>query len=74
MASLLHGLLAVVKVAIISGGNWHQFQKQVLSHLPRDPLLEWLSILPTCGTKFYQYASTWDLLYSEDFTACMDCS
>ena len=69
MATLLSGLLAVVKVAIISGGNWPQFQKQVLSHLPRDPLLKQLSILPTCGTKFYRYESSWDLLYAEDFTA-----
>jgi HAD superfamily hydrolase (TIGR01484 family) len=68
MASLLGGLLAVVKVAIISGGNWPQFQKQVLSHLPQDALLNQLSILPTCGTKFYSYESSWELLYSEDFT------
>jgi hypothetical protein len=68
MATLLGGLLAVVKVAIISGGNWPQFQKQVLSHLPQDALLRQLSILPTCGTKFYSYESSWELLYSEDFT------
>ena len=69
MATLLSGLLAVVKVAIISGGNWPQFQRQVLSHLTRDPHLKQLSILPTCGTKFYRYESSWELLYSEDFTA-----
>jgi hypothetical protein len=68
MATLLSGLLAVVKIAIISGGNWPQFQKQVLSHLPEGPLLKRLSILPTCGTKFYRYESSWELLYSEDFT------
>ena len=27
-------LLGVVKVAVISGGNWPQFEKQVLSNLP----------------------------------------
>ena len=27
-----------------------------------------LSLLPTCGTKFYQHASGWRQLYSEDFT------
>ena len=27
-----------------------------------------MSLLPTCGTKFYQYESDWKLLYSEDFT------
>jgi hypothetical protein len=40
----------------------------VLSHLPQDALLKQLSILPTCGTKFYRYESSWELLYSEDFT------
>ena len=68
MATLLGGLLAVVKVAIISGGNWPQFQKQVLNHLPQGAPLKRLSILPTCGTKFYSYESSWELLYSEDFT------
>jgi hypothetical protein len=28
-----------------------------------------LSILPTCGTKFFQYAGEWKKIYSEDFTA-----
>jgi phosphomannomutase len=68
MSSLLHDLLAVVQVAIISGGAWLQFERQVLSNLPHDMSLEKLSILPTCGTKFYQYAGEWKILYSEDST------
>jgi phosphomannomutase len=68
MAALLVGLLAIVKIAVISGGNWPQFEKQVLSNLPHDDHLKNLSLLPTCGTKFYQYKSGWVLLYSEDFT------
>jgi HAD superfamily hydrolase (TIGR01484 family) len=28
-----------------------------------------LSILPTCGTNFFQYKGDWTKLYSEDFTA-----
>jgi phosphomannomutase len=69
MASLLHDLLGIVKVAIISGGAWSQFQKQVLSNFPSDERLARLSILPTCGTRFFQYAGEWKQLYSEDFTA-----
>ena len=69
MATLLSRLLTVAKVAIISGGNWPQFEKQVLSHLPQNQILENLSILPTCGTKFYQYKAGWTKLYSEDFTS-----
>lgn len=69
MASLLHDLLSVAKVAVISGGAWLQFEKQVLSNLPQDDRLTNLSILPTCGTQFFQYAGQWKRLYAEDFTA-----
>jgi hypothetical protein len=69
MSRLLHDLLGIVKVAVISGGDWPQFEKQVLSHLPQDGSLVNLSILPTCGTKFYQYKKDWKKLYSEDFSA-----
>jgi hypothetical protein len=69
MASLLQELLGIVDVAIISGGDWPQFEKQVISHLPDQSRLPNLSILPTCGTKFYRYAGAWTKIYSEDFTA-----
>ena len=68
MAALLHVLLGAVKVAIISGGDWPQFETQVLSHLSHDERLCNLSLLPTCGTKFFQYASGWTLLYAETFS------
>jgi len=68
MATLFRNLLNVVKVAIISGGDWPQFQKQVLANLPKNTLLEKLTILPTCGTKFYQYKDDWNELYEENFT------
>ncbi|HVW95503.1 MAG TPA: HAD-IIB family hydrolase [Mucilaginibacter sp.] len=68
MAARLTGLLTVAKVAIISGGDWPQFQKQVLAHLPKGKKLRNLVILPTCGTKFYQYKSGWKQLYAENFT------
>ena len=69
MAQLLNSLLSIVKVSVISGGAWLQFEKQVLAHLFRDQRLKNLSLLPTCGTKFYKYETKWELLYSEDFTA-----
>lgn len=69
MAALLARLLAVVKVAVISGGAWTQFEEQVISHLSDDADLMNLSLLPTSGTKFYRRNGGWKLLYSEDFTA-----
>jgi phosphomannomutase len=69
MAVLLNELLGIVKVAIISGGGWPQFEKQILTNLPHDEVLKDLSLLPTCGTQFYQYDGTWKKIYSEDFNA-----
>ena len=69
MAALLSALLKFAKVAVISGGGWPQFDKQVLSRLPHDENLMNLSLLPTCGTQFYSYAGDWKKIYSEDFTA-----
>jgi HAD superfamily hydrolase (TIGR01484 family) len=68
MSVLLGDLLNIVKVAVISGGNWPQFEKQVLSNLPHDERLKNLSILPACGTKFFRYDQAWQELYSEDFS------
>ena len=68
MSALLRDLLSITKVAVISGGNWPQFEKQLVSNLTRDANLKNLSLLPTCGTKFYKFNSTWEKLYSEDFT------
>ncbi len=47
MGTLLTALLAVVKVAIISGGGWGQFETQVLGRLPQGARIGNLS-------KFYQ--------------------
>lgn len=68
MGMLLNLLLEVEKVAIISGGDWPQFQKQVISHLKKDAHFNNLFILPTCGTKFYEYKDTWTKRYADDFT------
>lgn len=69
MADLFHTLLGVANVAVISGGDWPQFEKQVLANLPPGDYLAALSILPTCGTKFFRYTGQWTKLYAEDFTA-----
>jgi phosphomannomutase len=69
MGQLLDRLLGLTKVAVITGGAWQQLETQVLAHLCQDERLRSLSLLPTCGTRFYRYADHWELLYAEDFTA-----
>lgn len=68
MGTLLQRLLGVVKVAIISGGDFPQFKTQVIDRLPAGTELSNLSILPTSGTKFFQYQDGWKKLYSDDLT------
>jgi len=69
VSALLHDLLGVAKAAVISGGGWPQFDKQLLANLPHDERLVNLSLLPTCGTQFYEYSGDWKKIYAEDLTA-----
>jgi hypothetical protein len=69
MASLLGDLLSFMKVAVISGGAWEQFETQLLANLLSDDHFENLFLLPTCGTQFYRYEGKWVKIYSEDLTA-----
>ena len=68
MAGLMARLLGIVEVAVISGGAWAQFEKQVLTPLPHGAKLNNLSLLPTCGTKFFRFDGAWKKLYSEGFS------
>ena len=61
-------LLDICRVAVISGGAWPQFQKQLLANLPAGEHLKRLSLLPTSGTRFLSYDGTWREIYAEDFT------
>lgn len=48
-------LLAVRPVCIISGGQYGQFESQVIANLPDTPLLERLHLMPTNGTRYHSY-------------------
>jgi len=68
-AALLHDLLGIIKVAVISGGAWTQFEKQLLTDLPQGSLLAKLVPASNLWNKFFQYEGKWTELYSEDLTA-----
>jgi phosphomannomutase len=54
MKVCLEQVLSYKKIGIISGGNWEQFETQVVSHI--DPkYYHNLIILPTTGTQLYTY-------------------
>lgn len=67
-AVLFMRLLEIMRVAIISGGDLPQFQKQVVGRLTSDQRLRNLSLLPTCGTRFFEYTDSWKKLYAEDLS------
>lgn len=68
MAATLAQLLRIVDVAVISGGDWPQFEKQVASRMAADADLARLWLMPTTGTKLYTYRNgAWGAVYAELF-------
>lgn len=68
MGEALADLLEVANVAVISGGDWPQFMKQVASRLPPRADLSKLWLMPTTGTKLYTHKTTeWQREYAELF-------
>ncbi len=70
MAELLGKLLGVAEVAVISGGDWPQFETQVVSRIPAGSDLTRLFIMPTTGTKLCRYQDgQWRQIYADLFSA-----
>lgn len=68
MGEAIADLLGVAHVAVISGGDWPQFHKQVASRLPARSDLSKLWLLPTTGTKLYVHREgAWAPVYAELF-------
>lgn len=68
MGEALADLLGVADVAVISGGDWPQFEKQVATRLPACANLARLWLMPTTGTKLYTHSSgAWRPVYAELF-------
>lgn len=69
MGEALADSLAVAHVAVISGGDWPQFHKQIVSRLPARADVSKLWLMPTTGTKLYTYKDgNWSPVYSELFS------
>ena len=71
MADLLVRLLDRVQVCVISGGQFGQFQMQVIDQLPETDakVLERLHLMPTCGTQYYRHSDGWEQVYAENLTS-----
>jgi hypothetical protein len=68
MGRLLARLTHVAKVAVISGGDWPQFESQLLANLPSGADLSRLYLMPTSGTKLYRHGAGWKPVYADGFT------
>jgi HAD superfamily hydrolase (TIGR01484 family) len=71
MAELLVRLLDAVEVCVISGGQFGQFQSQLVANLPAGAgdRLTRLHLMPTCGTQYYRYENEgWTQVYAENLT------
>lgn len=71
MAQLLGILSETHLVAIISGGDWPQYIKQLVPELTKCNLdLSNFIFCPTCATKMYvKQSDNWNLLYSLDLSS-----
>lgn len=70
MAEALASLLDVCEVCIISGGQFGQFESQVLGQLalPREYLPR-LHLMPTCGTRYVRYfEGKWSDVYARNLS------
>lgn len=70
MAAVLGELVARVEVCVISGGQFGQFDAQLIARLTDVPAgdLAHLHLMPTCGTQYYRYENGWTKVYSENLT------
>lgn len=71
MLELLEQLLNQVEVCVISGGNFEQFDAQLLSGLVHlsEETLSGLHLLPTCGTQYFRRVEgSWRASYKEVLT------
>jgi phosphomannomutase len=66
MAELVARLLRQTRVAVISGGGFPQFLKQVVAQLPPSAKLSNLYLLPTSGAAMYEWKNgTWRKVYEK---------
>ncbi|MGI8393725.1 HAD-IIB family hydrolase [Leucobacter sp. W1038] len=80
MLAVFARLLERTTVAVISGGNFEQFEAQLVSRLEDfegidEAALERLHLLPTCGTRYERReGGSWRTMYQENLSAAESAS
>jgi phosphomannomutase len=65
MAILLTQLLDFKKVAVLSGGNFKEFDTDLMSPMPKTAKFSNLHIFPMDGTAYYKWQNGWNKIYLE---------
>lgn len=68
MAAILAELVAITEVAVISGGQFAQFEAQLIAPLAQAGAVHpaRLHVLPACGTQYYRFTNEgWERVYVE---------
>ncbi|MFA6017952.1 MAG: HAD-IIB family hydrolase [Patescibacteria group bacterium] len=68
MAEIFSRLLLRMKIAIISGGAFQQFERQLPALQCSSAQLQNLFFFPTMGTRFYRYSDKWEQVYADEMT------
>ena len=69
MGTLLARLLEKMPVAVMSGGAWKQFEKQLLPALPSDARLDRLYLFPVSAAECLRYEDgEWRTVYTNRFS------
>lgn len=69
MGDLLARLGTIAKIAVISGGDWAQFEQQLVGQLPAGIDLGGWFLLPTSGAKLYRHREAgWYQVYDQPFS------
>jgi HAD superfamily hydrolase (TIGR01484 family) len=68
MAGALARLLESHRVAVISGADFPQIRRQVVSRLPKKAKLENLYLIPVNGGEAWEYRKKWQKIYAETLT------
>lgn len=68
MSEIFGRLLLRMKIAIISGGAFEQFERQLPALQCSAEQLQNLFFFPTTGTRFYKYTDKWEQVYADEMT------
>ena len=68
MAALLVRLTHAAQVVVMSGGDWPQFEQQLVGQLPADTAFDRMFLMPASGTKLYRYDGSWKQIYADVFS------